>query len=96
MSTIEVLQEVVEEREAQDRQFSEQNHHPSRYFDIFMEEVGEVAKALVEAQAFADQGEPDVADSWWYKYRRELIDAAAVAVGMAESFDRNGPPVKKE
>lgn len=86
--TIDVLEEVAEERQSQDDKWGEQNHTPSRYFDILMEEVGEVAKALVEAQAYTDQDDCISAHNWWTEYRKELVHVAAVAVAMVESFDR--------
>lgn len=88
MSTPDVLAEVGIERERQDAKFGQQNHHPSRWLDILMEEVGEAA----EVSAQCGLGDPDPKGFTWADYRKEMIQVAAVAVSMVESFDRNGPP----
>ena len=69
-----VIAEVMLERSRQDRKWGEQNHHPHKWTDILMEEVGERAKALLEDDPIG--------------YRDECIQVAAVAVAMIESFDR--------
>lgn len=71
-----VLEEVEQERRSQDRKWGQQNHDPERWFTILGEEVGEVAEAVLEADA--GRG----------KYREELIQTAAVAVAAVEAFDR--------
>jgi len=75
-----VLSEVLEERAKQEFKWGEQNHWPSFWANILGEEVGEVSHAILEQD--------------WTNYREELIQVAAVAVAMVESFDRN--PDKKE
>ena len=74
--------EVIEiERFRQEDKWGEQNHSPEWWMQILMEEVGEVAKALLEAK-FGHQGS-------LVKYRKEMIHVAAVAVAAIESYNRN-------
>ena len=81
-----VLDEVYDERIKQDSRWGEQNHHPFRWLAILTEEVGEVAMAANDADAEKD---PARAKEIWDEYRQELVQVAAVAAAMIESFDRN-------
>jgi len=74
MSVTSVLTEVMHERDRQHDKWGEQNHSRLLWLAILVEEVGEVAKASLEAN-------PE-------QCRRELIQVAAVAVAAIESFDR--------
>lgn len=69
-----VLLEVHAERVRQDEKWGEQNHDPALFLTILTEEVGEVARAIL------DKDTPG--------YREELIQVAAVAVSIVEAFDR--------
>lgn len=69
-----VLEEVRRERKRQDDKWGEQNHPAEWWFVILSEELGEVARALFEADL--DQ------------YRKEAVQVAAVAVAMVEALDR--------
>ncbi|KKL88784.1 hypothetical protein LCGC14_1921240 [marine sediment metagenome] len=69
-----IFDEIAEERKRQDAEWDEQNHHPHKWTDILMEEVGEVSKALLEGSLLT--------------CRDELIQVAAVCVAMIESLDR--------
>jgi NTP pyrophosphatase (non-canonical NTP hydrolase) len=73
-----VLDEVGAERNRQEKLWGPQNHPASYYYLILAEEVGEVAKAILENKS-------SVAHT-----RSELVQVAAVAVAMVESLDRNG------
>lgn len=73
-----VLIEVAGERVRQEQIWGEQNHGASRYYLILAEEVGEVAKAILEHKV--------------KEYRAELVQVAAVAVAMIECLDRNNFP----
>lgn len=84
--TDDVLDEVYDERVKQDARFGEQNHHPFKWLSILTEEVGETAMAANDADAEKD---PISAKVLWAEYREELVQVAAVAVAMLESFDRN-------
>lgn len=81
-----ILEEILEERYNQERQWGEQNHHPEKWLIILMEEVGEVAEAVLEA--FPHTHQLKTKEYWLDMYRRELIQTAAVAVAAVESIDR--------
>lgn len=72
--TTEVLSEILNERLNQDAEWGQQNHSPDHWLSILMEEVGEMAKENLERNGD--------------KYREELVQVAAVAVAMIESYDR--------
>jgi len=69
------LNEIAAERNQQDTKWGEQNHSKEKWMAILMEEVGEVARAVLD-------DEPR-------DYRKELIQVAAVAVVMLECELRN-------
>lgn len=71
---LELLDEVVKERDRQDRIFGVQNHSASLWLTILAEEFGEAATAILEQ----DQE----------NLREELVQVAAVAIAMVEAFDR--------
>lgn len=79
--TEKVLSEVLHERLNQEKRWGQQNHNPFVWATILGEEVGEVSKAIQECY---------FRRASWLEYRQELIQVAAVAVAMVESFDRNG------
>jgi NTP pyrophosphatase (non-canonical NTP hydrolase) len=70
-----ILGEVVDERKRQDDRWGVQNHGPDGWLTILMEEVGEASRAVLGG--WADN-----------KYRRELVQVAAVAVAAIECLDR--------
>lgn len=74
MTRQEIYDTISDEREAQDNKFGERNHDPFKWIAILSEEVGEVCRAALEA----DEDE----------YLIELVQVAAVAVAMIESFNR--------
>lgn len=78
----EVLLEVLSERESQDEKWGPQNHNDSDWHAIFGEEVGEVAKEVVEGR-FSGRTTDNL--------RAELVQAAAVAVAWIEALDRRNP-----
>lgn len=73
MSQEVVLQEILEERARQDCKWGEQNHPALYWLGILVEEVGEVAKAIIERR----------------RYKEELIQTAAVCVGWLEAMARD-------
>ena len=81
-----IFDEIQEERERQDKLWGEQNHHPSVWTNILMEEVGEVAK---EASQLWFEPNGACRSAAKMHYVKELIQVAAVAVAMIESFNRN-------
>lgn len=81
---VNILEEVLIERERQDNLWGQQDHDPFKWTTILLEEVGEVAKAALEASD-SKYGSNTLDD-----YRAELIQVAAVAVSAIESLDRQG------
>jgi NTP pyrophosphatase (non-canonical NTP hydrolase) len=81
MITIAVL-DTLEERKRQDKKWGEQNHNPFIYLGILMEEVGELAQAILETQFGGSHG-------GWDKVRTEAIHCAAVSIAIIECLDRN-------
>jgi len=73
------IQDVLAERERQDAEWGEQNHTSVWWHAILSEEVGEVAKAVLEAQ-FAGGSVETI--------RAEMVQVAAVAIAAIESIDR--------
>ena len=59
-----------------------QNHHPHVYNTILVEEVGEVAEAILKTE-----GEGNA--QTWYDVIEELVQVQAVAQSMIESIKRN-------
>lgn len=72
MSTEKILEQIRWERQRQDAKWGEQNHKDLFWLGILTEEIGEVAKELLE--------ERDPAE--------ELIQVAAVAVAWLECIGR--------
>ena len=66
------LQEIMEERVRQDRKWGEQNHPNLYWLGILTEEVGELARAIIERR----QTNEDI--------RRELVQIAAVCLAWLE------------
>lgn len=73
-----ILDEIREERKAQDKKWGEQNHGPFKWLAILGEEVGEANRAALTLGCSKDL----------VLYRNELIQVAAVAVAMIECLDR--------
>lgn len=72
-----ILGDVLHERESQYEKWGQHDHDEDRWMVILMEEVGEVARAILDEN-------PD-------NYRKELLQVAAVAVAAIEAFDRKFP-----
>lgn len=70
---------VRSERKRQDEKWGPSMERPSPSLAVLMEEVGEVANALLE-------NDED-------NLRVELVQVAAVALAMVEAIDRGEPPV---
>lgn len=82
----EILSLITDERRSQESKWGVQNHTPIEWCVILMEEVGEMAKEAHEyhfrGRYYKDTGQLE-------RYRKELIQVAAVAVAMLESLYRN-------
>ena len=75
--------EVAQERNRQHDKWGQQNHHPLEWLAILGEEVGEACKAACEANFAGYHRTGD-----YSHYRAELVQVAAVAIAMIESYDR--------
>lgn len=77
---------VAEERLRQDSKWGEQNHDPEWWLAILMEEVGELAQAVLETHF--DNGVDARAKGGVENIRKEAVQCAAVALAMVEYIDR--------
>lgn len=68
-----VLNEISKERAEQDTKWGEQNHSDLKWNAILLEEIGEVAKSILENGEVSET---------------ELIQVAAVAVAWVECYHR--------
>ncbi len=64
---------IHEERQRQDREWGEQNHDDLYWLGILTEEVGELAKAIIEGDCHG---------------AKELVEVAAVAVQWLDAIGR--------
>lgn len=69
-----IYESVFIERSRQYQKWGLQDHDEDKWMTILMEEIGEVARAILE-------DDPN-------NYREELIQVAAVAFAAIEAFDR--------
>lgn len=80
------MMSVFSERRDQDKKWGEQNHAPQWWLAILMEEVGELAQAVLETHFDAN---PDGSPHGGIKnIRKEAVQCAAVALAMIECIDR--------
>lgn len=70
-----VYGELKKERDRQDLIWGETNHLPHKWLPILGKKIGEVSTEILNGNK--------------EKYRKELIQTAAVVVAMVESLDRN-------
>ena len=70
---LQIYDDIEAERRRQDEEWGIQTHSPVAWFTILVEEVGEVAKALLSESP-----------SEW---RRELVQVAAVVVATLEAYE---------
>lgn len=86
-----VLDEIEAERIRQDKKWGTQNHGMAVWTMILAEEVGEAAREANDYH-FSKRGSVELDEAQRERgrnYRAELVQVAAVAVAMIESFDRN-------
>ena len=79
-----LIDDVINERERQEKKWGEQNHDPITWVAILMEEVGELAQAAIETK-FNEFGDPGGVES----IRKEASHVAAVAIAIIECLDRD-------
>ena len=77
----ELLKQIMKERERQILLWGEQNHVDEWYFPILVEEIGEVAKAMIETKFKYHGANPG-------DTRKELIETVAVGLAWIECIDR--------
>ena len=77
----ESLRAVLKERQRQDDKWGEQNHNPYIYISILLEELGELAQAVLQTQFGGNKGGFD-------NIRTEAIHTCAVALALLECLDR--------
>ena len=81
----EILFDVLNERQRQDEKFgANRTQHPFLWNTILVEEVGEAAKDSLDIY-FSDNPEEAL-----LRYRKELIEVAAVAIATIQDLDNNG------
>lgn len=83
-----IFQEIGTERMRQDSKRGIQNHHPEKWLSILMKEVGSASKAAIEAYPFRVKLNKSDHRAWLGRYRREMIQVAAVAVAAIDALDR--------
>lgn len=76
------LEAILVERIKQDDHWGEQNHNPYIYLSILIEEVGELAQAILQTQFGGDKG-------GLHNIRKEAVHTAAVALALLECLDRD-------
>lgn len=80
-----ILFDVLKERQRQNDKFGPQrNQHPFLWNTILQEEVGEAAKESLDMYFSKKPNEA------LQKYRKELIEVAAVAIATIQDIDENG------
>jgi len=82
-----VMREIQEERQRQDEKWGEQNHDDTWWLAILMEEVGELAQAMLHSSF----GGPHAGTE-----RTELTQVAAVAVQWLEAMGRRETAVSEK
>ncbi len=92
-----ILCEVLRERYRQDSKWGQQDHTFAVWLMILSEEFGEVAKEANEYHFAKVKTVQDIVNKTLRgrNYREELIQVAAVAVAMVESYDRNEGTVRE-
>lgn len=80
METQKILQKIVEERQRQIAKWGDQQHHDTIWYLILQEELGEIAKEVLEN---------DEDGTRFYSLSNELIQAAAVIVAWVEDMTRH-------
>jgi NTP pyrophosphatase (non-canonical NTP hydrolase) len=73
-----VMGQIKQERERQNEKWGDQDHTDEMWLAILLEEVGEVAKELVQTR---EKGSSDA-----YLIKKELIHAVAVGVQWLEKL----------
>jgi len=86
--SIDAARSLLEERDRQDAKWGVQDHAPEWWLAILMEEVGELAQAVLETHF--DNGPTMEHVRGTDNIRKEAVQCAAVAMAFIECIDR-GP-----
>jgi len=86
-NAVRVMREIQAERQRQDEKWGEQNHDDTWWLAILMEEVGELAQAMLHSSF----GGPHAGTE-----RIELMQVAAVAVQWLEAMGRRETAVSEK
>jgi len=78
-----VLVDVLKEQERQTKKWGIRDHEPLSWLAILVEEVGEVAEAILIAQSVDGEENGGLEE-----VREEAIHVAAVAITFVECLDR--------
>src|SRR5690349_8803229 len=87
LRTVAVISDVVRERNRQDEQWGDQNHHPAYWLAILGKQVGQFGNEVLNREWWND------VEAATLKLRNEAVQIAAVAVAIAECIDRGEMPV---
>jgi len=82
-----VINDIRNEVNNQTEKWGKQSHHPEKWMNILMKEVGEASEAVLEAYPFKIKLKTKL--YWLRKYRQELVQVAAVAYSAIKSLDEN-------
>lgn len=95
LKNLSILSEIGAERTKRDTQFGEQNYTPIEWLAILGEELGKANRNALQAHfcgAHINSDNAKYQQEQLVEYRKELVQIAAIAVGMIQSFDRNEKP----
>ena len=84
---VQAMNDILAERQRQDRKWGEQNHHPLVWVSILGEEYGETCQAVNET--IFDNGPLERKKGGLDNIRKEAVQVAAVAMALVEAIDRN-------
>ena len=79
MSIDGIIDEIITERQSQDKKWGVQHHHLAYWFTILGEEIGELAQEILELDLTDEESRT--------RLRSEAIQSAAVIVAMLEDFE---------
>ena len=82
-----IINLIIDELKRQEDKWGIQDHHPEKWMNILMEEVGEASEAVLEAFPFKIQLKDR--EYWLNRYYLELRQVAAVAISAMDCLDRN-------
>lgn len=85
-----VIRDILAERDSQDKKWGTQSHPYPLWKVILGEELGEADKEYLDLNMQGLSTDPNFRMVVGPDFRKELVQAAAVAVSMIECGDREG------